>query len=237
MMNSKLAVVFDDVKIITDTISSFGYEIIPTDSVNEFISYERKHADMQCITINNDIFVLPCCDNLINALKLHQKSVVLSSKRPKGDYPNNILLNAKVVSDLVIGKIKNLDPLFVQHCIGRGYRFIDVNQGYSACSICKVTEKAIITADISIYNALKNTDIEVLRISEGYINLHNAKGEEYGFIGGASMKLSEDSILFFGDLDTHPDAVDIRAFCKSQNVSVFEIKDFDLTDIGGCVTC
>ena len=204
-MNNKYVVVSDRCIEVCDKLKNMSYKLIHTECVDGFISYEKKHADMQCIALdNNVVFVLSQCKSLANTLENLGFDVRLTSKKASGKYPDNIILNAKVVGKHLIGKIASLDKNLVEYCINNGYELIDVNQGYSACSCLKVNENAIITADNSIYKALIKTDIDVLKISSGNIRLIDSKREEEGFIGGASVNLG-DSILFFGDIRKHPD--------------------------------
>ena len=89
---------------------------------------------------------------------------------------------------------------------------LEVQQGYTKCSICVVSENAIITSDIGIHCKAKESGIDSLLISPGYIDL---PGYKYGFIGGASFKISDNVIAFTGSLDSHPDKDNIEHFlCK-----------------------
>ena len=219
---------------VCDKLTKLGYKLIYTECVDGFISYEQKHADMQCIVVENKVFVLSQCNDLYNKL-IDQNFDVIKTEKPAGaKYPKNILLNAKIVGKNLIGKIDSLDKGLVNFCIGNGYNLIDVNQGYAACSILKVADNAIITSDESIYKALKNSEIDVLKICSGYIKLAGAKREEDGFIGGASVNLG-DSVLFFGDIKKHPDYKSIVEFCLNKGVNVILIEKTPLTDIGGAV--
>ena len=46
-------------------IENFGYDIIPSDKILQFNTPEQRHIDMQMLKINNDIFLLKECNNLI----------------------------------------------------------------------------------------------------------------------------------------------------------------------------
>ena len=233
-MNDKVIIISDKCKIICDKLNSLGYRLIYTDCVDEFISYEKNHADMQCICVKETVFLLKNCNNLKKELDRYTSNLISTEKRAKCNYPNNILLNAKIIGKNIIGKIDALDSELVNFCTERGYNFINVKQGYSGCSILDVTENAIITTDESIYRTLLNTKIDVLKISQNGISLLGSKKGEQGLIGGASIKLS-DSILFFGDIRNHEDYYNILDFCNKRNVSIDFIKEFNLTDIGGGV--
>lgn len=232
---SKYAILSDCCDRICDKLSSLGYKLIYTQCVDGFISYEQKHADMQCIVVNDSVFVLKECDYLYQKLVDLCCKVVFAYKVISSEYPHNIALNAKIIGKYLIGNLKYLDINLLDFCVDNGYELIDVKQGYTACSIAKVTDNAIITADESICRALANTEIEVLKITNQNIILCGAKRGESGFIGGASVLLDEHNMLFFGDIEKHPDYQKIRDFCNSKGVKIHKIDEIDLTDIGGVI--
>ena len=109
---------------------------------------------------------------------------------------------------------------------------VSVRQGYSKCSILPVSESAVITDDESVYNSLKN-HVDVLLISKGDVDL---AGHEYGFIGGASAKISNDEIFFFGNIEAHRNYNKIHEFLKKHGCTMIYDKNLLLTDFGGLVT-
>lgn len=232
---NKYAIISNEVPIICDKLKEYGYKLIYTDCVDEFISYERCHADMQCTLIDNKLFVLKECNHLQEELIKQDINFINTSDDCKGKYPDNIKLNVLFLSDKLVGKIDSIDSSIVDYCKENNIDLIDVKQGYTACSCTKISDKAIITADKSIYNTLKNTDIGVLLISPDGINLYGAKRGECGFIGGASVLLDDSNILFFGDITNHADYNNIKTFCTANKVNICYIEDIPLTDIGGCV--
>ena len=115
-----------------------------------------------------------------------------------------------------------------------GDRAVQVSsrQGYSRCSVCVVNDNAIITADEGICRSAKAHGIDVLKIRPGYIDL---PGFDYGFIGGASFKLSDTKLAFTGGLDKHPDAERIIEFASLHNIDIVYITDKPAFDIGGAI--
>jgi len=108
---------------------------------------------------------------------------------------------------------------------------IPVKQGYSRCSVCVVSEKAVITADKGIASALENT-ADVLVISQDGVVLD---GFDCGFIGGAAFKVSSDKLCFSGCLDRLPDKAHILDFLDRHGVSPVYLTDSPLFDFGGAV--
>lgn len=234
-MSNKYAIVSNCCPAICDKLSGLGYKLIYTQSVDGFISYEQKHADMQCIAFSDTVFILKECVDLKERLKAFGFNVNCTENYASSKYPKNIVLNAKIVGNHLIGNIKCLDEKLLRYCTDNGYSLIDVRQGYAACSIAKVTDNAIITTDESIYRALNNTEIDVLKISNDNIELCGAKMGESGFIGGASALLEDNNLLFFGDIEKHPDYNLIEDFCNQEGVNILKINNMQLTDIGGTI--
>ncbi len=234
-MSDKFAIVSDVIPQICDALKKRNYKLIYTDCVDEFISYEQKHADMQSLLINDQIFVLKECTELIkNIADKTDFKIIKTQRNISGEYPENIQLNAKIVGKNLIGKLNSIDKNVLNFCKNNGYNLIDVKQGYAACSCLKVDENSVITTDNSIYKALKNSNIDTLKISNENIVLHGAKRGECGFIGGASVNLG-DEMLFFGDITSHPDFKKIHDFCNNRDIKISYIKNLPLVDIGGVV--
>lgn len=232
---NKYAIISNEVPAICDALKEFGYKLIFTDCIDEFIPYEKSHADMQCCVIKDKVFVLNSAKSLLEELQKLRIKHNISSDIVSGKYPDNIKLNVLFLSDKLICKTDAIDSAIIKYCKRNNIDLINVKQGYASCSCAKISNTAIITADESIYAALKNTDIDVLKISPSGINLYGAKRGECGFIGGASVLLNECNVLFFGDITAHCDYNKIKEFCTSNNVRINYIPNIPLTDIGGCV--
>lgn len=212
-------------------IEKFGHTVISSDTVDIFPIPEQKHADMQILPINNDIFLLNECTVL--APKILNERLIFCNKKAGNKYPENILLNFLYLNNTLYGKLSAIDKNLLDYCKVNNIRTVNLNQGYARCSTLVLNKKAVITSDLSIENALKKDGVEVLLISSGNIVLD---GYNYGFIGGASGKIDEDTVAFFGNATNHPDYRIIEKFCKNQNISINILcKDMPLTDIGGMV--
>ena len=108
---------------------------------------------------------------------------IITSDEPVSEkYPNDILFNSVEIGELIFGKESNASRYIINYAKQSGKRFVNVNQGYSKCSVAKVSEKAAITADSSLYKAMTEQGIDVLLISQGNITL---KGYDCGFIGAS----------------------------------------------------
>lgn len=215
-------------------LCELGYEIIPSEIVDCFIPYERDHADMQCLMIDDTAFVLKHCTELAEKLAVYF-DVITCGENIGTEYPSNVALNVAVVGKRLIGRIKSVDVKITSYCKKQGFEIINVNQGYANCSCAVVSDNAIITADKGIYNTLKDAHIDVLLIGQGNIAL---EGAEYGFIGGASGYDPINKILYFcGNIDAHPDSKSMKSFCDKYTVKIVGLSSGQLTDIGGIIFC
>ena len=200
---------------ICKELAEFGYDIILSEKIEAFPEPEQYHADMQALRINDRLFALDNC-----------------AKKAGEKYPENILLNCLYLNNTLYGKIDSVDKTVLDYCKANGIKTVNVNQGYTRCSTLQISENAVITADKSIENALKNNGAEVLPISEGHIEL---KGYDYGFIGGAGF-YDDNTVYFFGNIKKHPDYDKIREFIKQYNSNIEVLcQDMPITDIGGAV--
>ena len=95
-----------------------------------------------------------------------------------------------------------------------------------------VSDNAIITSDPGLYSLCLKNQIDVLRISPGYIEL---EGYDYGFIGGCCSLLAPDILAFSGAVEKHPDYQNIRSFCLNRHVFPVSLSGETLYDIGGMI--
>ena len=220
-----------------DALSALGYNVLYSESVDCFIPYERRHADMQCLIIDDHAFVLSRCKRLTDALS-GRYTVIPCGDGIRGEYPGNVVLNAAVAGKRVIAKLRSLDEKVLEYCADNGYELINVNQGYAKCSCAIVSDDALITADKGIYNSLRETrNIEALLIGEGSVTL---PGAEYGFIGGASgldINGGKRTLYFCGNIKEHPDCDSIKTFCDKHDTEIVSLTNSALTDVGGMIFC
>lgn len=187
----------------------------------------RRHADMLlCHTGTDRIFAAPEIDTA--CLKKLGLSVFLSDGI-KSCYPYDVKLNVAVGKSFFIYNPKTIDGSLLNSLQKKSLIGIPVNQGYSKCSVCFVTENAVITEDISIYRALQKTEIDSLLISQGDIFLSE---KHSGFLGGSSGKINKDTLAITGELKYHRDADIIKGFCIKHKVKIKELKKGRITDIG-----
>ena len=215
---------------LRDYLQSRGVELLEV-SQNPYIDgATATHADMLAIHLHDcTVLVDEGQSDLTQALTDIGADVIVADRPVKGDYPNDISLNFVIMGKRIIGNIKYCDSMILQQL--KDYKMLNCKQGYGKCSCLIIGENALITDDVSIYNTAKSNDIDCLLISKGDILL---SGHEYGFIGGASGKVSENEVLFFGDVTKHRDYKKIADFIEKHGCEIIFL-DFPLTDFGGII--
>ncbi len=198
---------------------------------NCYIDYSvRNHADMAACYMGGGKLMLDKNQSKASGISAKMGMTVFNTEKPiKGEYPNDVVLNCAIFGGNLVCFPKGTAAKILEENADK--RLFSVKQGYCKCSICPVTENAIITDDVGIYNKTKEI-LDVLLIDKGDIFLED---KNYGFIGGASAKINEDTMLFFGNVDTHRNAGDIKTFLKAQGVKYKNLFNGNLVDIGGII--
>lgn len=199
---------------------------------NEFLDAPvSKHADILMNYVGKSVFLT---DNkqteLCNFIEKNDgKSVIIEDIA--SPYPNECLLNFADIGDYIICN-KSIMSDFIENFLPNK-EIIDVNQGYSKCSVCICKKNTIITDDISIYNAVLQYDnINSLFVQKGSVHIDKY---DYGFIGGCCGLIDKDVLLFNGDLSTHSDFDKIKNFLYDNKVNYIDIKGKPLTDVGSII--
>jgi len=216
---------------ILDFFNKNGIKILPIEANEGIDPSVSSHADMAALHLGgNKIIVDRAQSALKSSLSCIGFEVFRTEKDIKGKYPDDIKLNFSVAGDCIIGNIKNADDMLIKMTADNKY--IDVRQGYSKCSTLVVNDRAIITDDEGICRKTVENGFDSLLISKGDICL---PGHEYGFIGGASGKISKDTVVFFGDVTLHRDFEKINAFLTEHGCKYLCTDKGQLRDIGGII--
>lgn len=185
-----------------------------------FIGFGRLFCHMRYYESNTALI-----DSIVKQTGLE---LSLSHEPISQEYPNDVLFNTCVVGKNLICNKKTVSKLILDAAIFNNYEIINVSQGYTKCSVCVVSDNAIITADKAISKACAACGIDVLTVSEGGVSL---PPYNYGFIGGASG-LCGDKVFFCGSVNSHPDSKAIVNFCHTHGKEVVSLSDNGLIDVG-----
>ena len=188
-----------------------------------FLGFGKLFCHGEYYRINTELI-----ERIANRAKLE---VVLSDEKWSAEYPHDVLFNACTVGKRLLCNEKTVSRLIIDEARSQGYGIINVPQGYTKCSVCVVSDNAIITADRAIAAACTSAGIDALLVTEGHVSL---PPYEFGFIGGASG-VCGDNIYFCGSLDTHPDSQNIKGFCQKYGRSVISLSNDTMQDVGSLI--
>ena len=150
----------------------------------------------------------------------------------KNEYPYDIAYNCALVGNSLFCNEKYTDDVILEYCKNNGIKIINTKQGYAKCSICIVSDNAIITADKNIYNAAIKNNIDVLMTENTGIVLD---GYNEGFIGGATGLIEKDLLCVNGNLELHKNCDEIKDFCSKYGVDIVSLSQDKICDIGSVI--
>ena len=222
--------------ILQNGVGKLGINIISMPD-NPYVDDRLSgHADLSVLHLGGDRLLLaPYLKGSSFSQQLEDRGfdIRFADIEQSALYPNDAQMNVCILGDKVIYNPQTVPDTIVK-CLTTGDRTVQISsrQGYSRCSVCVVNDNAIITADEGICRSAEAHGVDVLKIRPGYIDL---PGFDYGFIGGASFKLSDTKLAFTGGLDKHPDTERIIEFASLHNIDIVYITDKPAFDIGGAI--
>ena len=212
-----------------NSLKKLNYDVLKIPKDNNLYEAINGHTDIQLNILNKHTLII---NKNINCsfkelLKIKNINFIESDSTLSSKYPNNVSLNAYITDNYLIHNLKFTDKKILEYC--KNKKTINVNQGYSKCSILPLREKAIITNDIGIYNTLKNENFDILLLPFGDIEL---AGFNYGFIGGVGGMISNDSMAFFGSLDNYTFGNEVKKFLYKYDIKPIYLSNTKLIDRG-----
>lgn len=198
-------------------------EILPQNSVYDEIS---GHPDIFFCKLNNTLFRAP---------NLKMELGALGNEKVGAKYPEDVKYNVCQIGNFVVHNFNLTDTKILEFINKNGLEKIQVNQGYSNCSICTISNNACITSDVKVYEALKSRNIDCLLLEEDNIRLldrNGLKSNMKGFIGGATCKIN-DKFILFGDSNYLKNKSELLKFLNSYNLELIDFKGLEIYDYGG----
>lgn len=218
---------------IKKELNNLDVELVLVDCLSETSSSISYHPDIHLFHEGKGNFVTSFeyhddFSNKVRDLLCENFNNRRVDKKLTSAYPGDVLLNAVNLDKYIICNVKTIDKGIREN---PHKELISVKQGYTKCSTAIVSNEAIITDDISIYNSCKNK-IDVLLIDKGLIKLN---GYNYGFIGGCTGKLSKNILAFCGDINKLICRDEIISFCRNHSVNCISLSNKDPYDYGSLI--
>lgn len=216
---------------VVNALKDLGIEVVPTTNHKNISREISDHADMHIARISDDLFV--CAPEVYDYYKAYiGEKLICGNTRLNCNYPDDIAYNVARVGGFAFHNIKYTDTKVSECLKNNGIDLINVNQGYTKCNMC-VAGNCVITSDEGIYSSCLEHNIPALKIRCGHIALD---GYDYGFIGGASGQIGDDTIFFAGDITAHLDFATISEFLSCNNIKYISVPETALVDIGSVIS-
>lgn len=210
-----------------------AYTIIPTIKCNEVQDPISYHPDIVLTPIGEKTLIVApnVFDYYYEKLSGFGFNLIKGNSFLEKNYPKDSFYNLANTGSYILHRKDITDRKILEQIDNKKYKFINIKQGYSKCSIGIISKDRIITSDKGIYKTIKSrtSSLDVLLIEEGYIDL---EGFDYGFIGGAMGLEDRDRVLLAGSLDYHKDGSRIREYIRRSGKKPIELWDGRLRDIG-----
>lgn len=229
----KIKKVLVDYRLSNDSIKELNdakIEVCFSKKIDCLYNAVCGHPDMQIHHLGGSCFV--CAQEVYDYYSdmLIGADIIMGEKPLKEKYPDDIYYNAASVGNYIICKADSTEEKILRQY--NDEYIININQGYAKCNIAVIGKKALITSDKGIYKKALEKDIDVLLIKSGFIELN---GLSYGFIGGASGMIAPDILAVNGNIDTHPDCKNMKAFCRNYGIYIISLNRGKLCDVGSIV--
>lgn len=226
-------------KIEMEFLNKLDRNILALPSINNVYEEISSHVDIYISKIKDTLIIEKAMyDNIKEKVLDNDICIVRGNETVKNPYPNDILYNVCVIGNNAIHNFKYTDKKLLEIIDKKGLNKININQGYSNCSIAVIDDNSAIVSDKKIANILQEYGIDTLYIDEKlYIKLLDKKGnysKMSGFIGGAIARI-ENNVIVFGDLNKIDKENKIRNFITSRNLNIIDFKGFDVIDYGGII--
>lgn len=222
-----------------NTLKYLGYRLVKIERSNNVYPEISSHVDIFTTKIG-DILVVEKSkyEDLLFMLKNTEYNILSGKEEVEMNYPEDIKYNVCIIGNYAVHNFKYTDKVVLKLLNEHGYELINVEQGYTNCSIAVIDDSSVITTDKKIAEKLIANNISVLlldytpdiKLKDEYGNYSNMNG----FIGGAIGKV-DNNIIIFGDLEKIDKDNKIRDFIKSRNLNIIDFKGLDVIDYGGLV--
>ncbi len=211
-----------------ELLKSLDYELIESVALPPIKNSTASHPDMQFLKIGEKTALVA------EDAYSYYKSVLSDFELIPvvdigGKYPDDCKLNAVLYKNLFItteyqyttlSSYINQTPLIV-------------NQGYTKCSTCVLSENSILTGDSGIAKKCTEFDLKAYKLPDDEIVL---SGYKNGFWGGATGLLNEKRIFFNGNIESLSCYPLLKEILIKEKIEPIYHKQIPLTDNGSILS-
>ncbi len=214
------------------SLEARGFSLIPLPPFELFDTPVSAHPDMLMffgdkLICHSEYFKI--AENEIKSIANAKGVEIELSREPiSKKYPSDVLFNALELGNNILCREGSVSEHIKKYAKRLGKGIVNVKQGYTKCSVCKVSDNAIITSDKNIANTAKSLGISVLEIDSSGVILN---GYNCGFIGGASGNDGKNT-YFCGNIRLHSNGTEIVDFCNKHGAPTISLSDQQLYDVG-----
>ncbi len=216
------------------TLQRFSNVCIPSLRLPHLPDGIATHPDLQIHPIDaKTVLCAPECFPYYQKV-IPEHITVLSGITPlSGTYPGDCAYNAAGVGDFLFCNTSGVDAKLLELHRRRGKKIIHVNQGYTKCNLCPITDHLVFTEDLGIHNTIidNNIPIKSILLPKGEIPIN---GYPHGFLGGSCGK-GENSIFWYGNLNSCSYAREIRDIMDKEQIIEVPLSTEPLYDLGGII--
>lgn len=217
-------------------LKSLGYNIWKVENSNIVYDEISSHADIFFTKLHDKIVVEPTFYDKLNSC---YDKCIKGNSILREEYPFDIAYNVCQIGRNVIHNFKYTDKKVMEIIKDEKLNMININQGYSNCSIAVIDENSAIVTDKKIADILKKNNIDVLLIEDKFdiklLKNNNEYSNMSGFIGGCIARL-DDKVIIFGDRKYIDRNNKIEEFIKRRKLKLVDFKNIPVIDYGGIVS-
>lgn len=193
----------------------------------------HNHADIGvCPLLDNKFLLSKEQYELSEILRKNGYNTEFINENLDFNYPSDVFLNCVIIGKYIIYNPNTVSDKITEYIKNNDLIEIIVKQGYTKCSIAPLTIDTFITDDISIGSRAVEFGMDVLVINKGEIKL---KDFNYGFIGGATGKISEDKLVITGNAKKLSDYDKIKNFLYKKDIELISLTNCEIEDIGSII--
>ena len=215
-------------------LRAYGFETIPLPADPRLPRPVASHPDMllflsdQTLITDQTYFRDFARTQIEYICRKANLSLQLTDEPPAHQYPSDIRFNAARVGTHLFTHPTHTSPAVLSLARQHHWNIISTKQGYARCSVCPISDHALITSDPSIASSAKQNGLDVCEIHQGHISL---PGYSYGFIGGC-CGITNHLLFFSGSIDLHPDRDQMISFMRDHAITPISLSDEPLFDAG-----